>query len=399
MGAYYMGGVGQLKQDASVAYAFWQKAADLGSKDAQAYLGAKLKADHDEPPAFWGNRVIGLKMLECALAQGSANAAYELGVTLDSSEGEHARALLILHEGVRLGSENSANYVSSSFRTGDALVNNFIDSARAERYDILGDALGRNPDLRFPNLDKVLPLPPAQLPKWDGDKQTLIDAAKAVVPAPVVKPSPAAQRTGRAHMREGLYLPASAVMLREEMTDNLRIMPQYEGTAARYTGYYLPQLLEETRRHHPSWNKAQVPLRYGQGEGFEPHRVGLDPHDGRVMWHYLGVAVQIPPVARHPLVVQGVARYARMPQPPLRCSGTRPCPEAGIWHGQVDQGHPMARVFNRWDRQIYLAKGAAFPDPKALQLELAPRDVTWLWMGQANRVAASGFADVTVGEV
>ena len=29
-------------------------------------------------------------------------------------------------------------------------------------------------------LDKVLPLPPAALPFWDGKRQTLIDAAKAV---------------------------------------------------------------------------------------------------------------------------------------------------------------------------------------------------------------------------
>ena len=56
------------------------------------------------------------------------------------------------------------------------------DKARAERYSVFGDALYTNPDLRFPNLDKVLPLPPAPLPKWDSNKQTLIDAAKAVVP-------------------------------------------------------------------------------------------------------------------------------------------------------------------------------------------------------------------------
>ncbi len=52
MGAYYMGGVGPLKQDATVAYAFWQKAADMGSMAAQAYLGEKLRGTYDEPPSF-----------------------------------------------------------------------------------------------------------------------------------------------------------------------------------------------------------------------------------------------------------------------------------------------------------------------------------------------------------
>lgn len=47
----------------------------------------------------------------------------------------------------------------------------------------LGDALefyqGR---LKLPNLDEVLPLPPAPLPAWDGNVQTLIDAAKGGMP-------------------------------------------------------------------------------------------------------------------------------------------------------------------------------------------------------------------------
>ena len=78
MGAYYMGGVGPLKQGATVGYSFWQRAADIGSTAAQTYIGAKLLGNHDEPPTFWGNRAIGLKMLACAVAQGGGQAAYAL---------------------------------------------------------------------------------------------------------------------------------------------------------------------------------------------------------------------------------------------------------------------------------------------------------------------------------
>ncbi len=54
-----------------------------------------------------------------------------------------------------------------------------VDTARSERYDVLNDALYIIPDLRFPNLDKVLTLPPARLPMWDGKTESLIKAAKA----------------------------------------------------------------------------------------------------------------------------------------------------------------------------------------------------------------------------
>ena len=184
MGSFYMGGVGPIKQDATVAYAFWQKAADMGSMAAQTYIGEKLAANHDEPPSFWGNRPIGLKMLQCAFSQGSAKAAYELGLTLDDTSQDYSNALAVLHGGVKIGSEDSARRLSIAFADGAPLVRNLTDKARAERYTALGDALFTNPDIRFPNLDKVLPLPPASLPTWDGNKQALVDAAKAVVPKP-----------------------------------------------------------------------------------------------------------------------------------------------------------------------------------------------------------------------
>jgi hypothetical protein len=140
------------------------------------------------------------------LFQGNGKAAFVLGVTLigtDQSLGEdNARALHVLHEGIKLGSQECAAYVYLSFLSGEQLVNNVKDQARGERYEVLADALRRDPDLRLPNLDKVLPLPPAVLPQWDGTKQTLIDAAKAILPtrAPEPVPHSSTQRTGRAYV-------------------------------------------------------------------------------------------------------------------------------------------------------------------------------------------------------
>jgi tetratricopeptide (TPR) repeat protein len=208
MGTMYMGGIGSLKQDATVAYAFWQHAADMGSMASQTYIGKKLLGNHDEPPSFWGNRAIGLKMLECAFAQGSGQAAFELGVTRNVIDEDYSRALRILHEGVKVGSERSAGYLSSSFRRGDRPVQSGPDTSRADRYHALANALYHNPDLRFPNLDKVLPLPPAPLPQWDmSAPKTLIDAAKAVVPAAssppqAPAPAPTSQRTSQLESAE-----------------------------------------------------------------------------------------------------------------------------------------------------------------------------------------------------
>ncbi|WP_164840421.1 DUF6396 domain-containing protein [Collimonas arenae] len=168
MGSFHQNGAG-VTGDISRAYGFWELAADKGSPSAQTFLGKALSATYDNPrEGFWGNRKVGLKMLECAFAQGYGKAAYELGMTIRGTRPElnedNNRALKVLHEGVKMGCEDCANSLSSNFRNMSPLTNNFIDTARSERYSALGDALYHNPDLRFPNLDKILPLPPAKLP-------------------------------------------------------------------------------------------------------------------------------------------------------------------------------------------------------------------------------------------
>ena len=81
-----------------------------------------------------------------------------------------------------------------------------------------GDALEFNPDRRFPNLDKILPLPPAPLPPWGGTRESLLAAPMAVVPAPVI-PAPA-----EASLRKDRYFLDSAYAFRPvaETTDALQ---------------------------------------------------------------------------------------------------------------------------------------------------------------------------------
>ncbi|KUY90438.1 hypothetical protein WS48_03600 [Burkholderia sp. RF7-non_BP1] len=398
MGTYYMNGTG-VKQDASRAFAFWQLAADKGSPSSMAYLGSKLDAAYDDPKAgFWGNRKVALKMLECGFAQGNGDAAYALGTTLvgsDKSLGEdNERALKILHEGVKYGSAKSAGYLFGAFDDGDPVAGNVKDRARAERYSVLADRLERDPDLRLPNLDKVVPLPPSKLPKWDGNKETLINAAKAVMSASTTPSKSAAHpvslRTGRAHVPDGYTLPEKPPVT---------VSPQAETTAAPVGGYWLAQLKYPTAERHFAWNPAQVPMHYSKDELFDRSRPGLVPEDGRIFFHYVGdaipVAVQQP--ASEPRVTQGIARAAEFPDPAIRCRGTRTCPATGVWQASVPEDHPRAPTFNQWYRQAYVAQGDTFPDPRDVHLDVSPADVTWTWWNEANRLGFAKLPEVSVG--
>lgn len=392
MGTYHMNGTG-VKQDASRAYAFWERAADKGSSSAQAYLGKALDAAYSNPKeGFWGNRPVGRKMLECSYAQGNGEGAFELGLTLDVTDHDYAGALKAFHDGAKFGSNKSAAYLGGAFRAGEPLVGNIPDKSRGDRYSELADALRHNPDLRFPNLDKVLPLPPAPLPKWDGNKQTLIDAAKAVVPVAPPPSTPAAtpQRTGRAYIPEGQALPGEP---------QFPVPAQYESTAAPESGYWIARLTHPRTDRHLAWNAAQLPMRYDKGELFDRRREGLEPSDGRLQFHYLGMPVAqaaLPPLPLDLRVAQGIAREAERPMPELRCSGDTVCPATGIWAAHVADDHPLAAVFNQWHRQSYVIAGQPFPDPRSTPLNVDPGAITWIWWGQANHEQPAGVTHVGV---
>jgi hypothetical protein len=209
MGTFYMNSVG-VPGDVTKAHAFWQRAAEMGNSQALTYLGEKMAATWDNPnEGFWANIPIATKMLECALSQGYGPPAYTLarlrgwprapdGKTAGSRTSEtRALALVTLHKGVSLGCSDCARSLSVEFRNPHDLADMLVphlDEARSERYAVLHNALELNPLLRFPNLDKVLPLPPTPLSPWDGDKQTLIDAAKGVTGRPSEPKSSAASQ-------------------------------------------------------------------------------------------------------------------------------------------------------------------------------------------------------------
>jgi hypothetical protein len=102
--------------------------------------------------------------------------------------------------------------LAATFDAGDPMVNHIADDPHAERHSQLARTIRLNRDLRYPNFHKVPPLPPAQLPRWDGNLEILVDAAKGLVAVPVVQPTPGAERTSRAHIPDGHVLPADPAL-------------------------------------------------------------------------------------------------------------------------------------------------------------------------------------------
>ncbi|MBE3025365.1 sel1 repeat family protein [Janthinobacterium sp. GW458P] len=206
MGTYYANGTG-VNGDITRAYAFWQKAAQMGNPQAMDFLSDKLNVGPaNEGAGYWANIPVAIKMMECAFSQGYGPVAYNLSYMYASPRMATGRvsgprtpetkalALKVLHEGVAFGCEKCANKLTIEFGDPFDLANMlvpYIDKARAERYGVLSRALGFNPNRRFPNLDKILPLPPADLPPWDGQRKSLLDAAMGVRPPPAT-PQPSA---------------------------------------------------------------------------------------------------------------------------------------------------------------------------------------------------------------
>ncbi|CAE6821417.1 MULTISPECIES: tetratricopeptide repeat protein [Paraburkholderia] len=369
--------------DATSAYAFFQRAADMGSPAAMTFLGYKLAATYDNPSeGFWGNLPVGTKMLECAFAQGYGDAAEKLGLIYARANTGEAklRALNILHEGVKLGSAKCASSLVPEFNgmdldNGTNLVGH-IDKARAQRYRKIADVLklydGR---LKLPNLDKVLPLPPAPLPKWNGDVQALIDAAKAVTATPKAQQGAALQ--GREFVSHGYAVPPLEQSTMAIMGN--QIVPR--------DGYWLalygPVSAAKTQLTPARRN---TPERYQAGERFEAPSFEWLTAD-HVQWHYLGEAYALPP-QRYDFLKQmidtGFLREVPEQTLPVRCDGQQRCPQTGIWEGRIADDHPMATLYNRWDRQAFVEKDHAFPQPGAQFIDVAAHDLQWTYLGSPN---------------
>jgi TPR repeat protein len=388
MGTYHLNGTG-VAPDATRAYAFWQKAAGMGNPHAMAFLAEKLDVGPASAGAgHWSNIPMAIKMLECAFGQGYGPAAFDLHYLYASPRDPNgkiiggrtmatkARALMVLHEGVKLGCIKCANKLEIEFAAPYDLSNMLaphVDKARGERYSVLNNELGFNPDARFPNLDKVLPLPPADLPPWNGDRDTLLEAAMGVsLKRPPPPPTAASQYTDRRFLDAAFKLRPTGDKTVEQQ--------------APMSGYWQP-IAPEQAEPIPAMLACVAPGLYRAGEAFDgfmsPAKEDRNPISG-VVWER-SETIRYNHGAMDPLAATGLTREVPCPDVPVACGGEQACPASGIWQPWVDVEHPMRAIVNQHWRQSWMIKAQAFPHPERDWLLALPvADVTWYLIDPAG---------------
>lgn len=179
-GTFLNNGSAGLKQDTEMALRYYRKAADQGSAEAQYYVADKLAPKKFAP-------AVARQMRKCAAEQGHGKSAVMLSLYLQEEQ-KYNEAMEVLQIGVAAGNENAAGRLEEAFR-GHRPTNELYylgqeeDLERAERYGkiwrVLANYSYANPTV--PEINEILPLPPAQLPAWDGKFQWL-EARLANVP-------------------------------------------------------------------------------------------------------------------------------------------------------------------------------------------------------------------------
>ena len=155
-------------------FAYLRKAADMGSREAQ-YEIAEILSDMQDDRTFELRKKLRVQFYSCASEQGLGEASLALGIYF-KLEKNYSEAVKTFHQGAKNGNYQSASRLSHGFDkkfTADDKLDYLAlkpDAERKVRYEMIGDYLFRNDYLqpKVPDLDKIVPLPPAKLPPWDG---------------------------------------------------------------------------------------------------------------------------------------------------------------------------------------------------------------------------------------
>jgi hypothetical protein len=202
MGWYLERGYG-VKQDPELALKYYRKSADLGSPEGQYLVGDKLSDESKHGPAIGK---VGWGMLRCAGDQGHAKAAIDFGNYLVITSARQADAMkyfqIAAAEGAAVASSSLARAFSDMYHADPTWgLGQAADAERERRYEVIEKFLSDYDYLnaKVPEIDAIVPLPPAQLPPWDGKFQWL-EAHNANVPPPL----PSEQRIAEMAKAKGL---------------------------------------------------------------------------------------------------------------------------------------------------------------------------------------------------
>jgi len=174
-----------LRENPEMALRYYRKAADKGSAQAQQYI-ADLLAPIDIAPE------VARQLRRCAAEQGNRDAAVDLAIDF-AIDGHYEKAVEVFQLGVAAGSPIAASFLEEGFKGPPPERKLYYlalekDLERAKRYEEIGARLSgfsyAHPTV--PDVNEIVPLPPAELPEWDG-KLRWVKERKANIPPP--KPS------------------------------------------------------------------------------------------------------------------------------------------------------------------------------------------------------------------
>jgi TPR repeat protein len=181
MGRYLDRGFGVV-QDPDKAKVYYRRAADLGSPDAQFYVAELLGR-------IFGPKDVMLQMYECAMAQGHGKAGLEAAMFRLVKE-QYSGAVPAFQQAVKNGNGSAARFLGGGFVTTSPKEElRYMalepDPERSRRYTLINEFIRRYENLgaKVPDIDQIVPLPPAKLPAWDETFQWKKDRDSAVPPA------------------------------------------------------------------------------------------------------------------------------------------------------------------------------------------------------------------------
>ncbi|WP_323155927.1 SEL1-like repeat protein [Pseudomonas alvandae] len=270
-----------LHEDADMSLRYFRKAADEGNAQAQYLVGDKL-APSDVAPD------VARQMRRCAAEQGHGKAAVALGINLQG-KGRYQEAIEAFQLGMAAGDETAASFLEYGFRAPEPddqlhYLDQQQDLERVERYKQIGKVLGNysyaNPTV--PEINEILPLPPAKLPEWDGKLQWL-EARLANVPPQ--KPSVAlirelAEAKGL-ETATGKPTPSSPAFI---------AIPQpaptcHSGQACPHTGYWIAGAYDVIRRFEQGEILPTLNVRKWESRFLLPDRETVGPEKVEWMFH------------------------------------------------------------------------------------------------------------------
>ena len=155
-------------------FAYLRKAADMGSREAQ-YEVAEILGDMQDKRTLELRTKLRVQFYSCASEQGLGEASLNLGL-IRQIQKNYPDAVKVFHQGAKNGNAASTRRLSDGFKKGITKDNEIDylalkpDAERQIRYKMIAQYLGRQDYLqpKVPDLDKIVPLPPAKLPPWDG---------------------------------------------------------------------------------------------------------------------------------------------------------------------------------------------------------------------------------------